>query len=121
MSMTVARQILPTLTPCDPNDGSGYVGRVPEGSDVRDITTRLQAAGYEVSDSRDEDGVSWVWVAMSMTTKINMGEPVLYRYEDAAPIRNATADELAASRRAEEHDGGAGVISIDGIRCYVTE
>ncbi len=61
--MTAAMSILPSLVPCEPNDGPGYVGRVQDGASVQDLTQRLTAAGYEVSDSRDEDGVRWVWVA----------------------------------------------------------
>ena len=40
-------------------------------------------------------------------------------YETAEEIRIATSDEVARSIRASRHDGGAGVISVDGRRCYV--
>jgi hypothetical protein len=55
------------------------------------------------------------------TKQIDTSKPVLYRYEDATEIRNATAEELAASIEAAEHDGGAGVITVDGVDCYVVE
>lgn len=42
----------------------------------------------------------------------------LYDYDTAERIRPATADELAASIAAAERDGGAGVIEVDGRRCY---
>jgi hypothetical protein len=45
----------------------------------------------------------------------------LMRYSDATTIRAATADELEASIDAARRDGGAGVIIVDGIRCYVEE
>ena len=40
-------------------------------------------------------------------------------YETGESIRPATADEAAASRATARTDGGAGVIRIDGRRCYV--
>lgn len=54
-----------------------------------------------------------------MTT--NMSEAVLYDYATGEEIRNATAEELAASIDAAKHDGGAGVIEVDGRSCYVIE
>lgn len=42
-------------------------------------------------------------------------------YTTGAYIRPATADEQAASRKAAEKDGGAGVIEIDGRSCYVED
>jgi paraquat-inducible protein B len=58
---------------------------------------------------------------MNATTKIDMSKPVLYRYEDAQELRNATAEELAESIEAAKHDGGAGVITVDDVGCYVQE
>ena len=60
--VTLAQTILPTLRPCNPDDGPGYVGNVPAGGNVTEIIANLVAAGYEVSESRDDDGVRWVWV-----------------------------------------------------------
>lgn len=45
----------------------------------------------------------------------------LMNYETAEEIREATAEELAASIAAAETDGGAGVIEVDGVSCYVIE
>lgn len=45
----------------------------------------------------------------------------LRNYKTGEAIRPATADELAASREAAKHDGGAGVITVDGVACYVEE
>jgi hypothetical protein len=36
-------------------------------------------------------------------------------------IREATADELAASVEAAKHDGGSGAIEVGGRACYVSE
>lgn len=36
-------------------------------------------------------------------------------------LRPATEQELEASREAARHDGGAGVIIVDGRKCYVEE
>ena len=53
---------------------------------------------------------------------IDQSKPVLYRYDDdSSAVRNATAEELAASKAAAESDGGAGVIVVDGVDCYVRE
>lgn len=54
-------------------------------------------------------------------TQIDMSKPVVYHYSDATALRNATAEELAASIQAAERDGGAGVIELDGVDCYVEE
>lgn len=54
-------------------------------------------------------------------TAIDTSKPVLYRYCDGEAIRNATADELAASIERAQFDGGAGVIEVDGIDYYVQE
>ena len=49
----------------------------------------------------------------------------LMNYQTGEFIRTATADELAASIKAAEHDGGSGVISIEidgkAVSCYVVE
>ena len=58
---------------------------------------------------------------MNATKQIDQSKPVLYRYDDASEIRNATAEELAASIEAAKHDGGSGVIEVGGSSCYVQE
>ena len=47
--------------------------------------------------------------------------PTLHRYEDGEELRDATGEELAESVEAARHDGGAGVIRVDGVRCYVAD
>lgn len=54
-------------------------------------------------------------------SEIDYDLPVLRRYSDAAAIRNATRAEAAESREAAKSDGGAGVIEVDGVSCYVEE
>lgn len=49
-----------------------------------------------------------------MNTNINLCE-----YETGNIIRTATVDEYKLSVAASKIDGGAGVITIDGVRCYV--
>jgi hypothetical protein len=51
--------------------------------------------------------------------KINTSKPVLYNYDTGKELRNATAEELAASIDAAGYDGGRGVIEVDETRCYV--
>lgn len=43
----------------------------------------------------------------------------LVEYGTAKILRDATAEELSASVEAAKVDGGAGVIEVDGRRCYV--
>ena len=58
---------------------------------------------------------------MKTENQIDMSKPVLYAYATGSEIRNATDVELAASIEAAKHDGGAGVIEVDGESCYVVE
>lgn len=43
----------------------------------------------------------------------------LHNYETGDFIRVATLDEYKLSVAASKIDGGAGVITVDGVRCYV--
>lgn len=43
----------------------------------------------------------------------------LNNYETGETIREATLEELLRSVEAGQTDGGAGVIEVDGVRCYV--
>lgn len=52
---------------------------------------------------------------------IDTSKPVLHNYKTGEQIRNATSAELTASIDAAEHDGGTGVIVVDGVSCYVVE
>jgi len=45
--------------------------------------------------------------------------PTLHLYETGEMIRVASAAELAESIETSHHDGGAGVIKVNGKRCYV--
>jgi len=45
----------------------------------------------------------------------------LMNYSTGEFIREATQQELAASIEAATHDGGSGVILVDGVSCYVVE
>ena len=46
---------------------------------------------------------------------------ILMNYATGEVIREATQQELASSIEAAEHDGGSGVIVVDGVSCYVVE
>jgi hypothetical protein len=52
---------------------------------------------------------------------IDTSNPVLHNYKTGESIRNATPEELQASAEAAQHDGGSGVIVVDGQSCYVVE
>jgi hypothetical protein len=43
----------------------------------------------------------------------------LHNYKTGAVIRTATTEEWAASMEAAKHDGGVGVIHVDGQSVYV--
>jgi len=45
----------------------------------------------------------------------------LRNYTTGDYIRTATADETVQSITVAECDGGAGVIQVDGIACYVED
>jgi len=50
---------------------------------------------------------------------LNQNRPILYRFADHHPLRNATQRELRASEAAAEQKGGLGVIQVLGQDCYV--
>lgn len=45
----------------------------------------------------------------------------LMDYDTAESIRHATVNEYDASMEAAKHDGGVGVIVVDGRSCYVID
>jgi hypothetical protein len=45
----------------------------------------------------------------------------LHNYNTGEYIREATDEECEASVKAAESDGGAGVIVVDGVSCYVED
>ena len=56
---------------------------------------------------------------MTSTTTDTHG--TLHDYDTGEALRPATAEEADASREAAARDGGAGVIDVDGRRCYVVD
>lgn len=67
------------------------------------------------------DGIGRCGCCGELFGGIDDSQPVLYRYDDSTALRNATPEELAASKEAAEADGGAGAIEVDGVDCYVQE
>lgn len=53
------------------------------------------------------------------TTDAFNRQAMLVEYDSAKEIRPATDEEYEASCEAARRDGGAGVIRVDGRRCYV--
>jgi hypothetical protein len=45
----------------------------------------------------------------------------LYDYKTGEEIREATPEQLAASKEAAKPDGGAGVIQVEGRRVYALQ
>ncbi len=101
-----------------------------------DLAALHSDAGLPVLWSHDLSPVVWhrqdddtvvVWagndIDFDMTKLVEMPVPrgTLMSYATAEPIRSATAAELAASLWAEKNDSWAGVITVDGIPCYVVE
>lgn len=58
---------------------------------------------------------------MTTTTTDSAPYGILYDYDTSDALRPATAAERAESVEAAKHDGGAGVIRVDGRRCYVQD
>lgn len=54
-----------------------------------------------------------------MSTTTQTDAPALHNYHTGEYIRAASEAELAASIEAAKVDGGAGVIEVDGVSCYV--
>ncbi len=52
---------------------------------------------------------------------VKLSPPSLHDYRSGDFIRVASPAELKASKEAAEHDGGAGVIEVDGRACYVVD
>ena len=50
-----------------------------------------------------------------------MSKPTLHDYKTGKIIRIATEIELQESIEASKHDGGAGIITIENVNCYVME
>ena len=103
IGMAIARDVLAEDMPrewtgLDPQDAD----QIPEGMDagaVEAVARRVYLAAIS------EGG----------------GYGDLTDYDTAEVIRPATAEERGASIEAAMHDGGAGVIDVDGRRCYVAE
>lgn len=53
------------------------------------------------------------------TEKTTAPHGYLCNYQTGERIRPATEEELADSEAAAQYDGGAGVIDVDGVSCFV--
>ena len=56
---------------------------------------------------------------MSTLPATTIPAPRLTDYRTGEDIRTASPAEVEASKAAAETDGGAGVILVDGVPCYV--
>ena len=68
----------------------------------------------------DDDG-DWLYRCQTCSRLVALSPPTLMDYYTAEDIRPATRDEYHESLDAADDDGGAGVIDVDGRRCYVAE
>ena len=64
---------------------------------------------------------SHIDTALKAAMKEVCPQSTLHDYATGEFIREATPNELRESREAANHDGGAGVIRVDGKSCYVSE
>lgn len=51
-----------TRVVADPDVDDGITGAIPRAR-LADARRALEEAGYQVSDSRDDDGTCWIWWA----------------------------------------------------------
>jgi len=106
------------------------LGRAEEAATAGDLASaraNLEAAAdleYDLTGSADVVGRLIVADEPAPPTT-RTGEapsaPTLHAYDTGEELRDATGEELAASVEAARHDGGAGVIRVDGVRCYVAD
>lgn len=80
---TPALAILPTLRQTDPDDDClGFVGELADAALLAPTRNALTDAGYEVSDSRDDEGRVWLWVVATDADAARQR-----RVEFAGPVR----------------------------------
>lgn len=87
---------------CGPDSDLGFVRTVKSV----DADTRGKKWAVVATDGGD--------ITAEMVAKMN-----LIDYRTNKTIRTATVEEAAESVAAARNDGGAGVITVDGIPCYV--
>lgn len=88
---------------------------------VEDFQSMIVAVSGEPADIREHlASLNWYDNATGEIVLRHV-EPSLHDYATGDYIREATAAELDESLEAASHDGGAGVIEIDGRPCYVED
>jgi len=108
------------------------LGRAEEAATAGDMASaraNLEAAAdleYDLTGSADTVGAALATSGdepAPPTTRTGEAPsaPTLHAYDTGEELRDATGEELAASVEAARHDGGAGVIRVDGVRCYVAD
>lgn len=90
----------------------------------RDLAGRYAAGAYDIGD----DGIAYLvfrgeWISDEQVQALLgcVSPGTLHGYDAGEAIRPATAEEAESSREAATRDGGAGVITVDGTRCYVVD
>lgn len=79
--------------------------------------TKREARRARQTGARERDGKTMATIDMEARGAIGCGW--LCDYDDATRIRRATPEEANESREAARTDGGAGIIRVNGRRCYV--
>lgn len=87
--------------------------RSPQGL----VYLRLVGAQKSVEDRIFECESELAWLRGAKCSGVRPA--TLYDYLSGKSIRPATAGELAESEKQATHDGGSGVIQVDGRSCYV--
>lgn len=62
--LAAIRSVMDLSYESDPETDGGYVAEVGSGLLAKNAAEQLQAAGYETSISRDDDGRYYVWVVV---------------------------------------------------------
>ena len=89
---------------------------------MHQITAELSEIADEISDGMDAGKVEAVARRVYLEAiGGDGGYGDLTDYDTNEVIRPATAEERGASIEAAMHGGGAGVIDVDGRRCYVAD
>ena len=85
-------------------------------TDLRAFVSELRKQGLY---GRDVETALLAECASVDAPAATLPAPRLVNYQTGEDIRTATSEEMEAGKAAAETDGGAGVILVDGVPCYV--
>ena len=60
---SICGSLVPDLRPTRPDDDClGMVGQLEKGRDHQEVTSALEAEGFDATWSEDDQGIIWIWV-----------------------------------------------------------